>query len=65
MGYYAGKLIENYTVNKIADVEEELLKFSIMVAFGFPEEQGSTSEENEQGVLQGPSNNKRRFSELG
>ena len=38
-----------------------------MVAFGLrvsTDKQGSTCEENEQGVLPGPRNNKRRFTEM-
>ena len=51
----------------MAEMEEELPNFNIMVAFGLSvsvDEQVSTSEENEQGVLPGQSNNKRRFTEM-
>ena len=48
-------------------MEEELPNFNIMVAFGLPvsaDKQGFTSKENGQGVLPGPSNNKRRFAAM-
>ena len=48
-------------VEKVADMEEEPPNYNIMVTFGLQvsvDEKGSASEENEQGVLPGQSNNK-------
>ena len=49
------------------DTKEEFSNFNIMVAFGLPisaDKQGSTCEENEQGVSPEPRNNKRRLTEM-